>query len=129
LVVLDDEKIDTGEIEPWDEPVNTRALLNELEAQFRRYIVVHDEAAATVITLWICFAWCHEIATFSPILVVQGADTEMAKTTACKVTSLLTPRARHYLGKTLAKGRSRVFAANALKERSDRPAGGPPPLP
>jgi putative DNA primase/helicase len=93
LVVLDDEKIETGEIEPWDEPVNTRALLNELEAQFRRYIVVHDEAAATVITLWICFAWCHEIATFSPILVVQGADTEMAKTTACKVTSLLTPRA------------------------------------
>jgi Protein of unknown function (DUF3631) len=95
LVVLigDDEKVETGEIESWGEPVDTRALLNELTAQFRRYIVVHDEAVATVIPLWICFAWCHEIATFSPILVVQGADTETAKTAICKVISLLTPRA------------------------------------
>jgi hypothetical protein len=92
-LIGDDEKIKTGEVEPWDEPVDTRALLNELMVQFRRYIVVHDEAAATVIMLWICFAWCHEMATFSPILVVQGADTEMAKTNACKVIALLTPRA------------------------------------
>jgi Protein of unknown function (DUF3631) len=93
LLGKEEEKRRRGEVEPWDEPVDTRALLNELTAQVRRYIVVHDEAVATVITLWICFAWCHEIATFSPILVIQGSDAETAKTTACKVIALLTPRA------------------------------------
>jgi putative DNA primase/helicase len=88
-----EEKIESGEVEPWHEPVDTRMLLNELETQFRRYIIVHREPVAVVITLWICFAWCHEIATYSPILVIQGGDTATAKTTASKVIELLTPRA------------------------------------
>jgi putative DNA primase/helicase len=89
----EEEKIESGEVEPWPEPVDTRALLSELETQFRRYIIVHREPVAVVITLWICFAWCHEVATYSPILVIQGADTATAKTTASKVVALLTPRA------------------------------------
>jgi putative DNA primase/helicase len=93
LLVGDEEaKIESGEVEPWPEPVDTRALLSELETQFRRYIIVHREPVAVAITLWICFAWCHEIATYSPILVIQGGDTATAKTTASKVVALLTPR-------------------------------------
>jgi hypothetical protein len=88
-----EEKIKSGEVEPWLEPVDTRVLLSELETQFRRYIIVHREPVAIAITLWICFAWCHEIATYSPILVIQGGDTATAKTTASKVIELLTPRA------------------------------------
>jgi uncharacterized protein DUF3631 len=88
-----EEKIERGEVEPWPEPVDTRMLLGELETQLRRYIVVHRERVAVAITLWICFAWCHEIATYSPILVIQGGDTATAKTTASKVIELLTPRA------------------------------------
>jgi hypothetical protein len=87
------EKIQRGIVEPWDTPVDTRPLLEDLMAQFARYIVVHDEAAATLIALWIAFTWCHDIATYSPILVVQGADADTAKTTACKAIALLTPRA------------------------------------
>ena len=67
LVGDEEEKIESGEVEPWPEPVDTRALLSELETQFRRYIIVHREPVAVAITLWICFAWCHEIATYSPI--------------------------------------------------------------
>ena len=94
LLVGDEEaKIESGEVEPWPEPVDTRALLSELETQFRRYILVHREPVAVAITLWVCFAWCHEIATYSPILVIQAGDTATAKTTASKVIALLTPRA------------------------------------
>jgi len=93
LVGDEEEKIERGEVEPWLEPVDTRALLSELETQFRRYIIVHREPVAVAITLWICFAWCHEIATYSPILVIEAGDTATAKTTASKAIALLTPRA------------------------------------
>src|SRR5262249_20828096 len=49
--------------------------------------------AAAVIPLWIAFAWTHDVATFSPILVIQSADADSGKTTMCKVIALLTPRA------------------------------------
>jgi putative DNA primase/helicase len=93
LLAIERERIASGEVEPWPEPVVTRVLLEELSAQIARYLVIHEKEAATIITLWICFAWCHEVATFSPILVIQSADADSAKTTACKVVSLLTPRA------------------------------------
>jgi hypothetical protein len=87
------ERIRCGEVEPWPEPVETRALLDELTTQLQRYLVIHQPEAATAMALWTCFAWCHDIATFSPILVIQSADADGGKTTACKVTALLTPRA------------------------------------
>jgi hypothetical protein len=93
LVGEEEEKIEGGEVEPWPEPVDTQALLSELEAQFGRYIIVHKKPIAAAITLWTCFAWCHEVATYSPILVIQGADTGLGKTNASKVIALLTPRA------------------------------------
>jgi putative DNA primase/helicase len=88
------ERIRRGEVEPWPEPVETRALLNELTTQLQRYLVIHQPEAATAMALWTCFAWCHDIATFSPILVIQSADADGGKTTACKVVAMLTPRAQ-----------------------------------
>jgi len=79
--------------EPWLEPVNTKELLDETLAQIRRYIVIHDDAAAIIHTVAIPFAWVHdEVATFSPLLVVQGADMDEAKTTLCHIHSMMTPR-------------------------------------
>jgi hypothetical protein len=88
------ERIRRGTVETWPEPVETRALLNELTTQLQRYLVIHQPEMATALTLWTCFAWCHEIATFSPILVIQSGDTGSAKTTACKVVAMLTPRSQ-----------------------------------
>jgi putative DNA primase/helicase len=94
LIVGSEEKAKIGETEPWPEPVNLQELLTELQMQIGRYIIIHEEAAAVAIVLWTCFAWCHEAATYSPILVVQGADIDTAKSTVCQVLALLTPRAR-----------------------------------
>ena len=48
---------DTKPIEPWDEPVDTQALLIELMAQLRRFVILNDDAAVAI-TLWICFHGC-----------------------------------------------------------------------
>src|SRR5262249_55037116 len=82
-----------GQGEPWDEPVNARELLAAAAAQFEKYIIIHDRVIAPIVPLWIAFAWVIDIATFSPILIFQGGDTEMAKSAASEVVSLLTPRA------------------------------------
>src|SRR5262249_41705821 len=36
------ERIRRGKVEPWPEPVETRALLSELTAQIKRYVVFHQ---------------------------------------------------------------------------------------
>ena len=45
--------------EPWDQPVNGAALLDELEAGFRRFLVLPDPALAAI-ALWAAHAHCHE---------------------------------------------------------------------
>ena len=89
----EEEKIKCSEVEPWDEPVDTRELLDGVTTQFGRYIIVHDRVIAPIVPLWICFAWCFEIAAFSPLLVFESADSGEAKTAASKVVASLTPRA------------------------------------
>ena len=84
---------DTGYVEPWPEPIDTRTLLGEVMSQLRRYVVVHDDAAAVAIVLWVCCAWLHaEIAVHSPLLVLTSAEGDAGKTTACSVIQLMTPR-------------------------------------
>jgi sRNA-binding protein len=93
-LVGSEEKIKVGEIEPWPEPVNLQELLSELETQIRRYVIIHEESAAVATVLWVVFAWCHEIATYSPLLIIQGADADSGKSLLSQVIGLLTPRAR-----------------------------------
>jgi Protein of unknown function (DUF3631) len=92
LRIEEEERIKRGQVEPWDEPVNTRVLLNAVAAQFEKYIIIHDLTIAPIIPLWIAFAWIHDIATFSPILVIESADSSEGKTAASKAIALLTPR-------------------------------------
>lgn len=84
---------DTSHIEPWEGPVDTRALLQELVAQIRRYVVIHDLDVVAV-ALWIMFAWLHDIAVHSPILVITSAEGDNGKTHLCRVIERLTPRAQ-----------------------------------
>src|SRR5262245_14454614 len=83
--------MDTGCVEPWPEPVDMQALLNELTAQLRRYVVVHDDAAIAI-TLWMAFAWVHEIAVHSPLLIITSAEPDSGKSTLLGVLGFLTPR-------------------------------------
>ena len=93
LVAEEETRSDITSVEPWPEPVDIGALLTEVMARLRCYVVVHDDAGAIAIVLWICFAWLHEIAKHSPILLLTGADGDEGKTTACGVVNFLTPRA------------------------------------
>jgi Protein of unknown function (DUF3631) len=90
-----EETVGPPALESWHKPVNTKIWLDEILVQLRRYVVIHDDAAAVICTLSVAFAWLHdEIATYSPILAIQAADIEGAKTTLTLVLSMLTPRAR-----------------------------------
>jgi hypothetical protein len=65
-LVAVNEKIDVVEAEAYPEPVDAKVLLDETEAQFRRYMVIHDDAAATTYALTVPFTWVQdEIATNS----------------------------------------------------------------
>jgi hypothetical protein len=88
----EEERIKIGEVDPWDEPVNTREILDAVTAQFGRYIIIHDRVIAPIIPLWIAFAYVHNIAHYSPLLVSESADTGEAKSAASKMVARLTPR-------------------------------------
>ena len=92
LRVEEEERIKRGQVEPWDESVSTRELLDATAAQFGKYIIIHDRVIRPIIPLWIAFAWVHDIAAFSPILIIESADTGEGKTAASKAIALLTPR-------------------------------------
>jgi hypothetical protein len=72
--------MDTKPIEPWDQPVDTHALLLELMAQLRRYVVVQDDVAIAI-TLWLLFSWVHEVAVHSPLLIATSAEPDSGKST------------------------------------------------
>ena len=80
--------MDTKPIEPWDQPVDTHALLLELMAQLRRYVVVQDDVAIAI-TLWILFSWVHEVAVHSPLLVATSAEPDSGKSTLLGVLGFL----------------------------------------
>ena len=56
------------EVEPWPEPVDTGVLLAAIIGRVKQHIILTDEQATTV-GLWILFAWVHDIAEHSPILL------------------------------------------------------------
>src|SRR5262245_50213499 len=84
---------DADYVEPWPEPVETKALLTDVMAQLKRYVVIHDDACAVAIVLWAIYAWVHEIGVHSTFLVFSSADADSGKTTLCGVLQRLTPRA------------------------------------
>jgi putative DNA primase/helicase len=85
-------RTDTEGVEPWPEPVEGGKLLDDLNKQIGRYIVVNDHAA-TAVALWVMMAWTHNaIATHSPNLVVTSAEPDSGKTTMLGVLERLTPK-------------------------------------
>ena len=91
FVGTEDRIRDIGHVEPWDEPVDTQALLVELITQTRRYVVMHDDLAIAV-SLWVMFAWIHEIAVHSPLLIVTSAEPDSGKSTLLGVIGFMVPR-------------------------------------
>lgn len=79
-------------VQPWPEPVDGNSLLRDIVQRIRRHVVCsHYDALA--ISLWIMLAWVHdEVATHSPILNINSAESESGKSTTLGLISFLAPR-------------------------------------
>ena len=77
--------------EPWGHPVNGAALLSEMTAGVRKYMVMEDGAAEAV-ALWVVHA--HTVNAFgvSPRLAITSPEKQCGKTTCLDVVASLVPR-------------------------------------
>jgi putative DNA primase/helicase len=80
-----------GPIDPWPASVAGASLLRAIVRRMKRHIIFNDEAA-TAVALWIAFAWTHDAATHSPLLLVTSAEMNSGKTTLLGLISFLVPR-------------------------------------
>jgi hypothetical protein len=78
-------------VEPWHELVDTADLIADLAARIKRHVVLKDHEVLTV-ALWILFAWAHEVAVHSPILLATSPEAGSGKTTLVSVVGFLVPR-------------------------------------
>lgn len=78
-------------IEPWPEPVDGAALLDEISALFSRYAVL-PEHSATVLALWSVFSHMHAAAPVCPMLLLSSPVKGCGKTTVLSVLDRLVYR-------------------------------------
>ena len=78
-------------VEPADRPVEGEALLKQVTATVHQYVMMDGDQALTV-ALWIVFAWMHDAAVHSPILLVSSPEAACGKTTLLGLVQLLAPR-------------------------------------
>jgi hypothetical protein len=71
-------------IEPYPEVVDGDALTRDIIRRIQQHVVCSHETAL-VVALWIMFAWVHDAATFSPLLVVTSAEPNSGKTTLLRM--------------------------------------------
>jgi putative DNA primase/helicase len=79
-------------IEPWPDPVNGAALLADIEAAMRRFVVMHRREQYAAAALWAVFAHTHDAFRFSPILIATSPEKGSGKTRLLEILSELTPR-------------------------------------
>jgi hypothetical protein len=78
-------------VQPWHEPVNGRELVCDIVKRIRRNVMM-SESSLRAAALWVTFAWMHEAAVHSPILVVSSPEAECGKTTLLALISLMVPK-------------------------------------
>ena len=88
-------------VELWPEPVDNDALLRDLTARIRRHVVM-DGDSALASALWVMFAWVHNVAVHSPMLMARSPEAECGKSTLLGLISFLVPRGLVYIGGTPA---------------------------
>jgi putative DNA primase/helicase len=78
--------------EPWPDPVDGSALLDDLAAALGRYVVMSDHQRAAV-ALWVMHAYLLDWLMISPRLAIRSAVKGSGKTTLIDVLARLVPRA------------------------------------
>jgi hypothetical protein len=78
--------------EPWPDPVFGAALLSEIEAVIKRYVVLPLEAAVSA-ALWILFAHSHDAFDVSPLLAITSPTKRCGKSLLEQLVGAMLPRA------------------------------------
>ncbi len=84
---------ETEQTEPWSEPVDTAALLQECADKICRYVVLQEHHRPAAV-LWTAHCWLydHDAPTYSPILAPTSAEPDSGKTTLVAVIGRMAPR-------------------------------------
>jgi hypothetical protein len=80
-------------VEPWPDPVDGAALLDEIRATFQRFVVTVQPEAVVVESLWILFAHVIEAFGIAPILALWSPVPECGKTVNQSIVGKLVPKA------------------------------------
>jgi len=72
------------EVEPWTDEVSGGALLDEIAATFRRYVVL-PKHTDTVAALWVLNTYVHDASYHSPMIILTSPEKRCGKTTALNV--------------------------------------------
>jgi putative DNA primase/helicase len=79
-------------VEPWDEPVATAALLQELIDKIGKHVVARPHELLTI-ALWVAMSWAHDVAAaHSTYLTATSAEPDSGKTTLLGVIGYLVPK-------------------------------------
>jgi hypothetical protein len=78
-------------VEPWADPVDGAALLDEIAGFFSRHVVL-PKHGATALALWALHAWTFDVGDISPFLVVKSPEKRCGKTTTMIILQFVTPR-------------------------------------
>ena len=78
--------------EPWPDPVDGAALLDELTAMFSRHVSL-PPGAAEALALWVLHCHAHDAAAISPIMAITSPAPECGKTTLLSLLEAVAPRA------------------------------------
>ncbi len=65
-------------VEPWHDPVDPAALLDDIQGVLRTYIICNSEIAVTA-TLWIAFTWFTEVVQVAPIAMITAPEKRCGK--------------------------------------------------
>jgi uncharacterized protein DUF3631/DnaA-like protein len=85
------ERVDFEVLEPWRDPVEGAALLDELTATFERYLSLPDHAAPAI-ALWVLHTYTYDAAPATPTLALLSPTFECGKTTVVRLLTALVYR-------------------------------------
>ena len=72
------EGIDFDDVEPWPHPVEPAALLSDLVAAIKRFIICPDETAHAA-ALWIAMTWFMDVVQVAPLAVITAPEKRCGK--------------------------------------------------
>lgn len=74
----DDDGMTFPDVEPWPDAVNAAALLSDIAATVRRFIVCSPEVSNAV-ALWVAMTWLMDVVNIAPLAVITAPEKRCGK--------------------------------------------------